>query len=260
MDFPTNTSHHLGLCLSRPNVVRKSNWSPKARPLAEIFHRTIAANRRIVISVSNTRREKPTKAWRIATSDDQVWMTTGQRLKWTERAVCVFELCFMMKLNVELLAISPRRAKRSIQYIPFFTLMGSKALKIWLSITRSVYVNITYLIIWWIRIPTIMKPNGLHFSFHTNGSRHMAAAAATQVNRMRYNFMVRLKNTVSMMAMEGGRGIWHWTTHSYSGHLDAEHRNVTACQIFKRLSYHRRRRYQSQMKGPHPKTHLASLA
>ena len=45
------------------------------------------------------------------------------------------------------------------------------------------------------------KPKGLQLSLHISGSRHVVAAAATQVNRMRYSFTVKLKNNVSIMAM-----------------------------------------------------------
>jgi len=201
MDFPTNTSHPLSFCVPFSNVVKKSSLAPKSCLSSKNIHRTIAANRRVITSKSNARRE-PTKAWRIVTSDDQAWLTTWQRVRWTERTVRVFELCFMMELNMELLMILPRRATRSRQYIPVFTLTGSNVLHIQLSNTHPVDVNITYLKIWWTRTAMIMKPKGLHFSSHTNGSRHMAAAATTQVNQMRYNFMVRLKNNVWIIAME----------------------------------------------------------
>jgi hypothetical protein len=49
----------------------------------------------------------------------------------------------------------------------------------------------------------MMNPKGLHVSLHINGRRHMATAAARQVKRMKYNFMVKLKNNTSIMAMEG---------------------------------------------------------
>lgn len=59
----------------------------------------------------------------------------------------------------------------------------------------------------------------------------MAVAAAMQVNRMRYNFMIKLKNNVSIIAMEGG---WNLTlSNPVLYWSDAVHSNVTAWQFLR---------------------------